>query len=126
MVPVSGYLTTLEGKRLPVEHCVEMTNGWMIEDRLMRAIDGHVTVVNKPTFGSYDLVELIQEDLEEPDEIVLCGYCTSICVMANAVLLRAKFPNAKISIKEDCCGCVTRESHDAAIEAMKMQQIDII
>lgn len=125
-IPVSGYMTTLEGQKLPVEHCVEMTNGWMIEDRLMQVFDGHVTIVDKPTFGSYDLVKLIEEDLCEPDEIVLCGYCTSICVAANAILLRAKFPNTKICIKEDCCGCVSHESHNATIATLKMQQIDII
>ena len=123
-----GYLTTLEGKKLPVEHCIELTDGWMIDNRLMEVLDGKCTFVNKPTFGSFDLVEIINEDFETDklDEIVLCGFCTDICVVSNALLLRAKFPNTKITVMKDLCAGVTPETHDAALKTMQMCQIDVI
>ena len=123
-----GYLTTLEGKKLPVEHCIMMTDGWMINNRLMEVLDGKCTFVNKPTFGSFDLVEIINEDFETDklDEIVLCGFCTDICVVSNALLLRAKFPNTKITVMKVLCAGVTPETHDAALKTMQMCQIDVM
>ena len=125
-----GYLSTLEGKKLPVEHCIEGTDGWNVVDRLMDVIHTHCTFVNKPTFGSFDLCEIIDEDIKRNnckiDEIVVLGYCTSICVLSNAVLLRAKFPDMKISVMKDLCGCVSEESHRAALKALEMQQIDVV
>ena len=122
------YLNTLEGQKLPVTHCVEGSDGWMIDDNLMNVIYGKCTFVNKPTFGSFDLAEIISEDFnnENLDEIIICGFCTDICVAANASILRAKFPNVKISVMKDLCAGVTEDSHNAALTAMKMQQIDII
>ena len=125
-----GYLATLEGKKLPVEHCIEGTDGWNVVDSLMDVIHTHCTFVNKPTFGSFDLCEIIDEDIKKNnckiDEIVVLGYCTSICVLSNAVLLRAKFPNMKISVMKDLCGCVSEDSHRAALKALEMQQIDVV
>ena len=125
-----GYFATLEGKKLPVEHCVEGSNGWNIVDSLMDVIHTHCTFINKPTFGSFDLCEIIDEDIKRNnckiDEIVVLGYCTSICVLSNAVLLRAKFPDMKISVMKDLCGCVSEESHRAALKALEMQQIDVV
>lgn len=125
-----GYLATLEGKKLPVEHCIEGTDGWNVVDTLMDVIHTHCTFVNKPTFGSFDLCEIIDEDIKRNnckiDEIVVLGYCTSICVLSNAVLLRAKFPNMKISVMKDLCGCVSEETHRAALKALEMQQIDVV
>lgn len=123
-----GYLTTLEGKRLPVEHCIEQTDGWMLNDNLMEVLDGKCTFVNKPSFGSFDLAEIINEDFENDklDEIVLCGFCTDICVVSNALILRAKFPNTKITVMKDLCAGVTPVTHDAALKTMQMCQIDVI
>ena len=125
-----GYLATLEGEKLPVEHCIEGTDGWNVVDSLMDVIHTHCTFVNKPTFGSFDLCEIIDEDIKRNnckiDEIVVLGYCTSICVLSNAVLLRAKFPDMKISVMKDLCGCVSEESHRAALKALEMQQIDVV
>ena len=123
-----GYLTTLEGKRLPVEHCIELTDGWMIDNRLMEVLDGKCTFVNKPTFGSFDLAEIINEDFENKklDEIVLCGFCTDICVVSVALLLRAKFPNTTITVMKDFCAGVTPVTHDAALKTMQMCQIAVI
>ena len=126
-LPLTGYMTTLEGKKLPIEHCVEGTDGWMIDERLMDVIYGNCTFINKPTFGSFDLAEIIEEDFKNnlPEEIILCGFVTSICILANAVILRAKFPNTKITVLKDLCAGITEKDHDAAIEVLKMQQIDI-
>lgn len=137
--PVSGYLTTLEGKKLPIEHCIEGTEGWMIDERLMQVLDGKVTIVNKSTFGSEDVADLIEEDLTDlddytaerpniipPEEIILCGFCTDICVINNALILRTRFPNTKITIMKDLCAGTTKENHDHAIAVAKSCQIDIV
>lgn len=122
----TNYMESLEGKKLPVEHCVEGTEGWQIVDKLMEVLSGKCTFINKPTFGSYDLVDIIAEDFETaPDEIVLCGYDLGICVLANAVLLRAKYPNTKIVVRTDLCGCINEQSFKAACEVLKLQQIDL-
>lgn len=136
--PWNGYLASLEGQKLPVEHCIEGTDGWMIDYRLMEIlVDGKCTFINKPTFGSFDLAEIILEDTEKTwekvpyeknydiDEIVICGFCTDICVISNALILRAKFPNTKITIKSDLCAGVTVESHEAALTTAKMCQLDV-
>lgn len=121
-----GYLATLEGQKLPVEHCVEGTSGWQIVDTLMEVLLGKATFINKPTFGSYDIADIVAEDVEGTlDEIVICGYDLSICVLANAVLLRAKFPNVKITVKADLCGDVDKNAFDAAVKVLQMQQIDV-
>jgi nicotinamidase-related amidase len=125
---VVGYLSTFEGEKLPVEHCIECSEGWMIDNRLMEVLDGKCTFVNKPTFGSFDLGEIIAEDFENNDlnEIVLCGFVTSICVVANAILLRAKFPNIKISVMKDLCAGITNDDHEAALKVLEMQQIEVV
>lgn len=124
---VSGYLSTLEGDKLPVEHCIEGTDGWMIDNRLMEVLDGKCTFVNKPTFGSFDLAEIIAEDSENDDlnEIVLCGFVTDICLLSNALLLRAKFPNTKITVMKDLCAGTTDENHEAALKVMQNCQVEV-
>ena len=122
-----NYLQTPEGKKLPVEHCIEGTDGWMIDNRLMEVLDGKCTFVNKPTFGSFDLAEIIAEDSENDDlnEIVLCGFVTDICLLSNALLLRAKFPNTKITVMKDLCAGTTDENHEAALKVMQNCQIEV-
>ena len=126
--PISGYLATLEGKKLPVEHCVEGTAGWQVVDPLMEVLLGKATFINKPTFGSYDLVDIIAEDTgnEGPDEITLVGYDLSVCVLSNAVLLRAKYPNATIIVKTSMCGDVDEAAFNAAVKVLQMQQIEVV
>ena len=126
-VPLSGYMTTFEGQRLPVEHCVEGTDGWMIDDRLMDVIYGKCTFINKMTFGSFDLGEVIAEEFNgnDLDEIVLCGFVTDICLVSNALLLRAKFPNTKIVVMKNLCAGTTKENHKAALRIMQSCQIDV-
>ena len=123
----TDYMKTLEGQKLPVEHCVEGTDGWQIVDPLMDILLGKATFVNKPTFGSYDLADIVVEDFgkDGPEEIIICGYDLSICCLANAVLLRAKFPNVKITVRTDLCGDVDKAAFDAAVKVLQMQQIEI-
>jgi nicotinamidase-related amidase len=127
-IPKSGYLATREGCYLPIEHCIEGTDGWMIDNRLMEVLDGNCTFVNKPTFGSFDLAEIIAEDFEHKDlsEIILCGFVTDICCISNALLLRTKFPNTSITVMKDLCAGTTDEKHEAALKIMQSCQIEVI
>jgi nicotinamidase-related amidase len=127
-IPKSGYLATREGIYLPVEHCIEMSDGWMIDNRLMEVLDGNCAFVQKPTFGSFDLTEIVAEDFDnkELDEIILCGLVTDICVVSNALLLRAKFPNTKITVMKNLCAGTTDENHEAALKVMQSCQIDVV
>ena len=117
-----NYLDTLEGKNLPIKHCIESTNGWNIPDRLAEVSD----IWEKTTFGSLSLMDYIGgKKFGEIEEIELCGFCTSICVISNAILLRAKLPDTKISIIENLCGDINNESHQAALKVAKNCQIEI-
>jgi nicotinamidase-related amidase len=122
-----NYLDTEEGRNLPVVHCIEGTPGWELASEL-EAADS--LVVNKPSFGSLKLAELIKEkyvrDGAEQPELELVGICTDICVISNAMILKASFPEAKISVDASCCAGVTPQSHANALEAMKMCHIKII
>ena len=119
------YLSTLEGKNLPVVHCVRGSEGWKIREGL-EAIRP-AAVIDKPTFGSAELGALLaQRDLEEKiGEICVIGLCTDICVISNALLIKAFLPEVKISVDSSCCAGVTPESHENALSAMKMCQIEI-
>lgn len=117
------YLSTQEGRNLPVEHCIEGTAGWEIDKSLQPFCKG--LVVNKPTFGSMALAEEIWER-GDAQEITLVGLCTDICVISNAMLLKAAMPEVPIIVDRACCAGVTPQSHENALEAMKMCQITII
>lgn len=118
-----NYLKTQEGKRLPVEHCIKGTNGHEICDQLK----GYATtVVDKTTFGSLNLPEVIKKERSKVEEIELCGLCTDICVISNAMILKAAFPETRIVVLKDCCAGVTFESHLTALNAMKSVQIDVV
>ena len=116
------YLQTQEGRNLPVEHCIKDTKGWEICEELKPYVE---KVIDKITFGSIDLPEIIKDYGEEIEEIELCGLCTDICVISNAMLLKANFPEVKISVDASCCAGVTIESHNNALNAMKAVQIEI-
>lgn len=118
-----NYLETREGKRLPVEHCIEGTEGFEICDALKPYAK---TVIEKPTFGSEALPKYIKKYVGAPDYIELVGLCTDICVISNAVVLKSSFTEADFVVDSSCCAGVTVESHQNALEAMKMLQIDII
>ena len=118
-----NYMSTQEGKNLPVPHCIEGTDGWEIIPELRgyakRQIDRGI--LNKLTFGSMELANFVQ--MHKPDEIELIGLCTDICVISNAMLAKAAHPEAIISVDSACCAGVSPETHNNALEAMKMCQI---
>ena len=116
------YLQTQEGRKLPVVHCVKDTPGWQICEELRPFA---TTVVDKDTFGSVDLPQLIGDDGQVIDEIELCGLCTDICVISNAMILKATFPEVRICVDAACCAGVTEESHNTALAAMAAVQIEI-
>lgn len=119
-----NYLETLEGKYLPVKHCIKGTSGWQLNEKVAEALKGTNAIsIEKPTFGSFALVQHITSF--QPDAITLVGLCTDICVISNALLLRAALANTKISVVEKACAGVTVEKHNAAIEVMRSCQIDI-
>ena len=113
------YMNTNEGKNLPVEHCIYGTNGWNIADGL-EPVDYACDYINKPTFGWTRWNEYVFEEIE------LVGLCTDICVVSNALILKAMFPETKITVDASCCAGVTPESHKAALTTMKMCQINVI
>jgi len=125
------YLTTQEGRNLPVEHCVEGTAGWEIEMSVQAALAGkgeNVICVNKNVFGSRALAEYLTGLSEEVaiEEIELVGLCTDICVISNAMILRSFLPEVPITVDARCCAGVTPESHRNALAAMKACQIRVI
>ena len=140
-----NYMSTLEGKNLPVPHCIKGTAGHSIVDEVFNAyinvIDTYadayevypITEINpikveKPTFGSIELQNILFDinDRMGIEEVTLMGLCTGICVMSNAILAKATLPDVPVNVVADCCACVTPESHKTALEAMKLCQINII
>ena len=143
-----NYMNTLEGKNLPVPHCIEGTGGCGIVDEVFEAwlqhaqgenrymsgyhayplYDENPIRIKKPTFGSVELQNILYDmnDRFEIEEITLMGVCTGICVLSNAILCKATLPEVPVNVVADCCACVTPESHKTALEAMKMCQINII
>ncbi len=119
-----NYLQTQEGKKLPVVHCIEGTDGWKLDKKLEALrLDGR-KVFDKPTFGSMELAAYLQT-LKALESVTLVGLCTDICVISNALLIKAALPEVAVSVVESCCAGVTPESHQNALAAMKMCQIEI-
>ena len=110
------YMETNEGKHLPVVHCIEGTDGWQIRDGLYA--EG-AEIINKPSFGYTGWNNYSFEEVE------LIGLCTDICVVSNALIIKALFPEIKVSVDSSCCAGVTPESHDAALKTMQMCQIEV-
>ena len=124
-----NYLNTQEGKYLPVIHCVKGTEGWELDDRIAEALGPDALILDKPTFGSTELVkvmgELAAEHGEENVNAEIIGLCTDICVVSNALLLKAYYHEMPISLDAGCCAGVTPEKHLAALETMASCQIQI-
>ncbi len=120
------YMSTQEGKHLPVEHCIENTKGWEIIPQL-NTFSKLSKIINKPTFGSIELAEYIYKEYEKDKslEVELIGLCTDICVVSNALILKATMPELKITLDSSCCAGVTVQKHEAALETMKSCQIDV-
>ena len=110
------YLNTPEGRKLPVPHCLRGTKGWKIREGLY--IPG-CKIIDKPNFGWPHWAE------EKLEEVELIGLCTDICVVSNALLIKAAFPDAAVKVDARCCAGVTPESHEAALLTMQMCQIDV-
>ena len=129
-----NYMETQEGRILPVVHCIQGTEGWKIESSVRAALtegagrNESVLYLTKATFGSRDLAEvLVQRRKEEPiEEIVLIGLCTDICVISNALVLKAFLPEVTITVDAACCAGVNPDSHRNALDAMRMCQIDVV
>ena len=119
-----AYLESFEGRHLPVRHCIRGGEGVKIHS-LLTPRQGD-TVLEKPTFGSVELPALLKPHVETDTVIELCGLCTDICVVSNALLLRAHFPQNEIVVDSTACAGVTPESHDAALTTMRMCQISVI
>lgn len=135
------YLSTQEGRRLPVPHCLVGTPGHALDDRIEKALGSRLgssemftvsrtDIFCKPSFGSMDFAEFIKKrekfDDIEYSEIQFCGVCTGICVISNAVIAKAAVPEADIKILANMCACVTDETHLTALKAMQTLQMDVV
>ena len=122
-----NYLETLEGKKLPVVHCIAGTPGHALDGEVQMALEGkQYTKVLKNTFGSFDLPRILGETYPgEALDIEIVGLCTDICVVSNALILRAAYPNAKITVDARCCAGVSPATHQAALATMGCCQIDV-
>ncbi|MBQ6627087.1 MAG: cysteine hydrolase [Ruminococcus sp.] len=122
------YLSSAEGKKLPVVHCIKGTDGWQLNDKIAKALcDKNYEVVEKPTFGSVQLPEIIAEKAAGEDfDITLIGLCTDICVVSNALLLKANFYEKEIYVDSSCCAGVTVDTHNASLDTMRCCQINVL
>ena len=118
-----NYMSTEEGKHLPVPHCIKDTEGWQILPEL--DVLRRTEAIDKLTFGSKELIALLAEK-QDIESIMLCGLCTDICVISNALLLKAYYPEIPLYVVADACAGVTPESHQNALDAMKMCQVEIV
>ena len=119
------YLKTQEGKNLPVVHCVRGTEGWQLREEI-RELLPDAKIYEKPAFGSLELArDLAAVSANEETEIELVGLCTDICVVSNALIIKAAMPEVPVSVDASCCAGVTPASHQAALETMKMCQVAV-
>ena len=127
----ADYANTREGKYLPVPHCIYKTKGWEIVPEVLSGQEKVVVIFNKQTFGYSAIAEEIGgivygEFDQKIDRIEICGLCTDICVVSNALILKASFPDIPFIVDSTCCAGVTPEKHKAALEVMRSCQIDVI
>lgn len=118
----ADYLLTQEGQKLPVPHCLEGTDGWQIDAAL--AVED-APIFDKPGFGSPALIEYLRS-LPALDGVEFIGLCTDICVITNAMMTKGALPEVPLSVRADCCAGVTPQSHETALQAMRMCQISIV
>ena len=117
-----AYMETQEGKNLPVPHCIKGTDGWQLDAAVAEALGDNARLTEKVTFGAVHLPEVIGKE-QDITEIQLIGVCTDICVISNAMILKAAFPEVPVVVYADCCAGVTPESHENALAAMRACQI---
>jgi len=118
------YLNTQEGRKLPVEHCIKGTWGWEITDEL-KEYTCDKKIFDKPTFGSLELIDYLKEK-GDVESVTLLGLCTDICVISNAFLVKAAFPEVNVSVLKDASRGVSMESHERALAQMAVCQIDVL
>lgn len=123
-----NYLNTAEGEKLPVEHCIKGTAGWNLASEVQSALENRkYRTVEKLTFGSVELPTIVGEITKgEEFSVELVGLCTDICVVSNALILKASYPEVSITVDSSCCAGVTPETHNSALTTMKMCQINVI
>lgn len=123
-----NYMETAEGAKLPVPHCIKGTEGWELNADIADALaDKKYTAVEKITFGSTELPQLVKKAVGDEDfDVTLIGLCTDICVVSNALILKANFPEKEVYVDAACCAGVTVDTHNAALATMKMCQINVI
>lgn len=118
-----NYLESLEGRHLPVKHCIKNSKGWQIK------IDTkNHKIIDKPSFGSYELVEYLKKlnEKEKIKNIYMVGICTDICVLSNAILIKNALLNTEVIVIEDLCKATNEKNHKIALEAMKSCQVNIV
>lgn len=120
-----NYMETQEGRNLPVPHCIKGTAGWEIREELKALQNDDTKIFDKLTFGSVELAEYLK-GIEGLESVTLIGLCTDICVISNAMVIKANLPEVQIKVVESCCAGVTPQSHRNALEAMKMCQIEVV
>ena len=116
----ADYLSTQEGRLLPVPHCIKGEHGWEIVPELLPHATG-ARIFEKGAFGSVALAEYIREN--GFDEITLCGVCTDICVISNALLIKAYCPESTVRVVGGACAGTSKEAHEAALTAMRSCQV---
>jgi nicotinamidase-related amidase len=123
-----NYMETAEGAKLPVPHCIKGTEGWELNADIADALANKKYIaVEKITFGSTELPELVKKAVGDEDfDVTLIGLCTDICVVSNALILKANFPEKEVYVDAACCAGVTVDTHNAALATMKMCQINVI
>ncbi len=123
-----NYLSTAEGKKLPIKHCIKGTPGWMLNEEIIKALKNKNYVsIEKTSFGSVDLpAEILKIGSGENFSVEIIGLCTDICVVSNALILKAFFPEKEITVDSSCCAGTTSEAHNAALAVMKSCQINVI
>ena len=122
-----NYLETQEGRNLPVVHCIKGTDGWNIVPEIQEALNESgnlLAIVDKATFGDVGLGELVGRKLY--DTVTLCGVCTDICVISNALVIKACALETVVKVRKDLCAGVTPESHEIALKAMQACQVEVI
>ncbi len=124
----NDYLNTAEGRKLPVEHCIKDTDGWKLNEKIENALNGRKYIaVEKPTFGCLELPKIIENLAQnEPFDITLIGLCTDICVVSNALILKAAFYESEVYVDSVCCAGVSVATHNAALDTMRCCQINVI
>lgn len=125
----TNYLETSEGKNLPIEHCIKGTNGWLLNDKIQNTLDTEkidYLFIDKPTFGFkywYGQPELAYPEIKN---IEICGTCTDICVVSNALILKTQFPEKEVKVLSKLCAGLTPELHEAALKIMQSCQCKIV